>query len=163
MRDLEGSLKVFEPSAVLQLLNLAESTGELELSVWNNSATIFFERGHVTFASIANRPVKLGEYLVKEGLLKQKDLDKALKQKNRKKKVGDVLVESGAIEQDVLRPAVEEQIKEVIYEVVRWDDGRFRFVDGKMPDNQDVFIDIPLDHLMLEGLKRLDEEKEHIK
>jgi len=163
MRDLEGSLKVFDPSSVLQWLNLAESTGELELSVWNNSATIFFSRGHVTFASIANRPVKLGEYLVKEGLLDRKDLEKALKGKGRRKKLGDLLVESGAIERAALSRAVEEQIKEVIYEVVRWEDGRFRFSSGKMPDDQDVLIDVPLDHLMLEGLKRLDEEKEHIK
>ena len=163
MRDLEGSLKVFEPSAVLQWLNLAETTGELELSVWNNSATIFFEEGHVTFASIANRPIKLGEYLVKEGLLGQKELDRALKKKGRKMRIGDVLVEMGIIKRDVLRVAVEEQIKEVIYEVVRWDDGRFRFTQGKMPDNQEFLIDISLNLLMLEGLKRLDEEKEHIK
>jgi hypothetical protein len=41
---------------------------------------------------------------------------------------------------------------------VRWRGGRFRFTSGRKPKSQDVFIDIPLDHLILEGLKRLDEE-----
>ena len=45
-----------------------------------------------------------------------------------------------------------------MYEVVRWRKGWFQFDAGKKPTSQDVFIDIPLDNLMLEGLKRLDEE-----
>ena len=57
-----------------------------------------------------------------------------------------------------LRRAIEEQIKEVVYEIVRWRAGRFRFTSGRKPKAQDVFIDIPLDYLILEGLKRLDEE-----
>ena len=50
---------------------------------------------------------------------------------------------------------------EVVYEVVRWRKGWFQFGAGKKPTAQDVFIDIPLDNLMLEGLKRLDEEGEN--
>ena len=56
---------------------------------------------------------------------------------------------------------IEEQIKEVVYEVVRWKKGWFQFSADKKPGEQDVFIDIPLDSLILEGLKRLDEEGEH--
>jgi hypothetical protein len=69
-----------------------------------------------------------------------------------------VLVEMGAIDSVSLRRAIEEQIKEVMYELVRWKNGRFRFTNARRPKAQDVFIDIPLDHLILEGLKRLDEE-----
>jgi Domain of unknown function (DUF4388) len=45
-----------------------------------------------------------------------------------------------------------------VYELVRWRTGRFRFTSGRRPKAQEVLIDIPLDHLILEGLKRLDEE-----
>jgi len=54
-----------------------------------------------------------------------------------------------------------EQIKEVIFEIVRWQDGSFSFYKDKQPARQEIRIDIPLDHLMLEGLKRLDEEREN--
>ncbi|MEJ2720848.1 MAG: DUF4388 domain-containing protein, partial [bacterium] len=57
--------------------------------------------------------------------------------------------------------AIEEQILDVIYEVVRWQSGTFSFEKGKTAPPREIRIDIPLDHLLLEGLKRLDEEKEN--
>jgi hypothetical protein len=161
--DLVGRLNVFEPISVMQMLNLEQATGELELVTGKNTASVFFERGNVTFAGIANRPMKLGEYLVRDGVVSQAQLDGALKKVKRGKKLGTLLIEAGVITEDALRAAIKEQIKHVIYEIVRWHDGKFAFTSGKKPEQQDILIDIPLDHLMLEGLKRLDEERERTK
>lgn len=158
--DLEGNLTVFEPISVFQLINLAQATGELSLDVGDNSARIFFDGGIVTYAEISNRKIKLGEFLVQRELVSQKDLDKILVKNRRGKKLGKLLVENDIIDEEVLRSAIEEQIKEVVYEVVRWRRGWFQFSNGKSPTSQDVFIDISLDNLILEGLKRLDEEGE---
>ena len=159
--DLEGNLAVFEPISVFQLISLAEATGELSLDVGDNSARVFFDGGSVTYAEISNRKVKLGEYLVQQKLVTQKNLDKILVKNRKGKKLGRLLVEGDVIDEPLLRSAIEEQIKEVVYEVVRWKKGWFQFSAGKKPGEQDVFIDIPLDSLILEGLKRLDEEGEH--
>ena len=159
--DLEGNLAVFEPIAVFQLINLAQATGELSLDVGNNSARVFFDGGSVTYAEISDRRVKLGEYLVQHKMLTQKDLDKVLVKNRKGKKLGRLLVENDVIDEEGLQTAIEEQIKEVVYEVVRWKKGWFQFSADKKPDAQDVFIDIPLDSLILEGLKRLDEEGEN--
>jgi hypothetical protein len=162
MSDLEGRIEVFEPIAILQLLNLAQVTGELVLDTDNNAAHVYFDRGNVTFAGITNRPLKLGELLLREKRIKRKDLDRILEKKAEGKRLGDLLIEAGVIAEDELRYAVEEQIKEVIYEVVRWHFGSFSFTKDTLPRRQDILIDIPLDHLMLEGLKRLDEERKKI-
>ena len=159
MRDLEGKIVVFEPIAVMQLLNLAEATGELRLRQEGTEAFVFFERGNVTYAGITNRPVKLGEYLIRAELVTQQELDRVLKKKRPDTRLGRQLVEAGVIEESELRDVVEEQIKDVIYEIVRWQRGTFLFDRDKKP-NEDILIDIPFDHLMLEGLKRLDEERE---
>lgn len=161
MRDLEGSLDVFPPIAILQLMNLAVANGELRLKVKGNSARVFFEKGCVTFAGITNRPVKLGELLVQAELISEADLEKALKSRS-KKRLGDRLVKQGLIDREQLQLAVEEQIKEVIYEIIRWQDGRFTFTRDRRPSEQDIFIDIPLDHLVLEGIKRMDEERKSV-
>ena len=164
MSDLKGDLAVFPPIPVMQMLNLAAATGELKLLRGGNSASIFFEKGNLTFAGIKDRPVKLGEYLVRKGLIPQSALDEALKKRSsRRKRIGELLVEAGHIEEKGLRRAVVEQIKDVIYEVVRWQEGSFSFHRGRKPAPQEILIDIPLDHLMLEGLKRLDEERENSK
>jgi hypothetical protein len=158
--DLEGNLSIFEPIAVFQLINLAQATGELYLDVGDNSARVFFEGGSVTYAEISNRKTKLGEYLVKHKVVSQKNLDKILVKNRKGKKLGRLLVESNVIDEKSLQVAIGVQIKEVVYEVVRWKKGWFQFSAGKRPATQDVFIDIPLDSLILEGLKRLDEEGE---
>lgn len=159
--DLEGNLTIFEPISVFQLISLAQATGELSLDVGDNSARVFFDGGSVTYAEISNRKVKLGEYLVKQKLVSQKDLDKILVKNRKGKKLGRLLVEHDVIDEDALKDAIEVQIKEVVYEVVRWKKGWFQFSADKKPNAQDVFIDIPLDSLILEGLKRLDEEGEY--
>ena len=155
--DLEGKLSVFEATAVFQMLNLAQSTGLLMLDAGFNSARVFFEHGNIIFAEISNKPMKLGQYLVREGLIDEDQLQFALNKKPENVKLGTTLVREGIIEESALRNAVEEQIKEVIYEAVRWNRGIFSFISGQKPKAQDIFIDIPIDHLMLEGLKRMDE------
>jgi len=161
MSDLRGDLAVFPPIPVMQMLNLAEATGQLKLARPGNSASVFFEKGNVTFAEIEDRPVKLGEYLIREGLIDERALDDALgKRASAKKRIGALLVEAGHIDEVTLRTAILVQVKEVIFEIVRWQEGTFSFLKNKKPAPQEVRIDIPLDHLMLEGLKRLDEEKD---
>jgi hypothetical protein len=164
MSELRGDLAVFQPIYVMQIVNLSGATGELRLLRRENSASVFFEKGNVTFAGIRDRPVKLGEYLVREGLIAQADLDEALRKRgSQRKRIGTLLVESGFIDEAGLKLAVVEQVKDVIYEIVRWEDGSFQFYRDRKPSGQEVRIDIPLDRLMLEGLKRLDEERENSK
>jgi hypothetical protein len=139
-------------------MNLERTTGELTFEIEGNSARIYFDRGSVTYAEIADRRMKLGEYLLSQGLITSAALERGLEVQGIRRRLGAVLVETGAIEASVLSGVIEEQIKEVVYEVVGWRAGRFRFSNGRRPKTQDVFIDIPLDHLILEGLKRLDEE-----
>jgi len=158
--DLEGDLAVFEPVTVFQLINFSQRSGELRLDNGENSASVFFEAGNVTYAEIGERVTKLGEYLVGQKIITQRALDGALvNSRNKKKRLGAVLLNSGAINKQELRDALEDQVKEVIYEVVRWRKGRFYFTRGEAPKDQAVSIDIALDHLMLEGFKRMDEEE----
>lgn len=159
MPDLEGRLDLFEPISVLQMLNLACATGELRLKSGRNSARIYFNCGSVSYAEIAEKPMKLGEHLVSRGLLSSEELERCLAKKEAGKRIGDVLIEEGCLDEATLREAVEEQIKTAIYEVVKWKSGVFVFTSGKEPRGQDVLIDVPLDHLVLEGLKRMDEEE----
>jgi hypothetical protein len=143
------------------MLNLAQLTGKLQLEVKSNSARIYFEDGNITFAEITNKAVKLGEYLIGKGLINEDQLENALKKKPRNQRLGSLLVADGLIEEAALRAAVGTQLKEVVYEVVRWRKGWFTFTNGEKPKSEDIFIDVPTDHLMLEGLKRLDEEGDH--
>ncbi|MFH1755048.1 MAG: DUF4388 domain-containing protein [Candidatus Latescibacterota bacterium] len=155
--DLKGKLAVFDSTTIFQMLNLAQVTGKLQLTMETNSARIYFEKGNIIFAEITNKSVKLGEYLVNQGLINERQLADALQKKPKNKKLGNILVSDGIIEEAALQTAIEAQIKDVVFEVVRWREGGFTFSTGKKPKSQDIFLDLPTDYLMLEGLKRMDE------
>jgi hypothetical protein len=50
-------------------------------------------------------------------------------------------------------------MKEVVYEVLAWRKGQFIFFNDVLPQDEDILLEVKLDHLILEGLKRLDEAK----
>jgi hypothetical protein len=158
--DLKGDLAVFEPVTVFQLINFAQQSGRLDINGKENSAQVFFDAGNVVYAEIDERATRLGEYLVQNKVITQRALDGALVTSHKKKQLlGAVLLKSRKIKEVDLRGALEDQVKEVIYEVVRWRQGTFEFQHGQEPADQVVSIDIALDHLMLEGFKRMDEEE----
>jgi len=159
--DLKGKLSIFDPATVFQMLNLTRLSGELRFKTERNSARIYFEDGNIIFAEIADNPVKIGQRLIDKGLIDEEQLERALRKKPKRKRIGKVLVADGAIEQETLQSVVVTQIKEVVYEVIRWRDGWFTFTSGKRPKTKDIFLDVPTDHLMLEGLKRMDEAGDH--
>jgi len=158
MADLDGKLKVFEPVAVLQMLQHIQATGELELMVDGNAARIYFERGNITYACQMAPPWRLGELLLRKRLVSEGDLKKVLERQVQGRRLGELLVTLGLIEAEQLYRAVVEQIKEVIYQTVHWRSGTFRFTHGCAPAAEDILINLSPQQLMLEGMTRFDEE-----
>ena len=158
MADLEGKLKVFEPVAVLQMLQHVQATGELELAVEGNAARIYFERGNVTYACLLTPPWRLGELLLRKRLVAERDLKKVLQHQVQGRRLGELLVQMGLIDAEHLYRAVVEQIKEVIYQTVHWRNGGFSFTHGCAPAAEDIQINLSPQQLMLEGMTRFDEE-----
>jgi hypothetical protein len=159
MKDLEGRLEVFETTALLQMLNQSRVTGRLQLTRKVNRASLYFDIGNLTFADIVKRPAMLGEHLVREGALDRATLDRFLRARQPEKKLGRRLVQAGVVSEEAVREAVESQIREVVYEILGWGEGRFLFRSGERPEGEDIHISVSLDHLMLEGVRRIDESR----
>ena len=158
MKDLEGRLSVIDPMSLLQTLNCARVTGRLRVFHRENRADVFFDRGNITFARVANRASRLGEHLVEQGAIAREAIERAAAERaSGRKKLGAHLVETGLVAADAVREAVMAQIREVVYEIVRWQEGKFAFRGGERPVDEDILNDVPLDHLMLEGVRRMDE------
>jgi hypothetical protein len=50
-------------------------------------------------------------------------------------------------------------VKRIVYRVLLWRDGAFRFVAGESASGEDVQLDLDLDRLILEGLRLADETR----
>lgn len=159
--SLEGDLAHFFPSEVLQLLQLAQATGRLELVREGDRVDLYLERGRPVFARTSGMSVRAGEVLVHRGHVRPDALARALEHQrlDGRRRIGELLVEAGDASPEQVRDAVHEVLRRIVYGLVLWRDGRFRFVPGDGGLGEDIQIDLDLDRLILEGLRLADQER----
>ena len=152
---LEGDLRHFFPTEVLQMLQLAQANGRLELDRPREIVELFIERGRPVFARTSGAAVRAGEVLVHRGMISQDALDLALalQKDSPGERLGSMLVAAGAISPDQLQTAVREVLRRIVYGVLLWREGRFRFYPGERIQAEDIQLDLELDRLILEGLR----------
>ena len=161
--DLGGNLSVLDPPSIFQLLNMSAMTGELKFVTADCVTSFYFREGEMIYATSDKNKKKLGTFLIEKGWISEEQLYEALKEfwlNQGSKRIGNIMIEKGFLEKDSLVEAIQEQIKEVVYAVLSWTEGQFIFFRGVQPRDEDILLDVKMDHLILEGLKRLDESKE---
>src|SRR5262247_2612647 len=114
---IRGSLREASLPDVLQLLAMGKKTGCLSVTHRNNFGNIYFDKGRISYASIVNRRDRLGDMLVKNGVITQAQLDQAvaLQVKQRDKRLGELLVELESLTREQLHQFIRIQIEEAVY------------------------------------------------
>lgn len=156
---IKGNLREASLPDVLQLLAMGQKTGCLSLTDRSNFGYIYFERGRVSYASIVNRRDRLGDVLVKGGLITQQHLEDALEAQahTRDKRLGEILIDRQRISLDQLHKYIRVQIEEAVFYLFTWTQGTFSFDAGVLPDERNFTVSINPDALLLEGARRVDE------
>lgn len=155
---IKGSLKEASLADVCQLLALGFKTGCLSVADGSRFGQIFFDRGRITYARIVNRRDRLGDLLVRDGVLAQAQLDEVLEEQSREpdRRVGELLVAHMFISRSDLTRYVRLQIEEAIYHLFTWSRGTFYFEVDERPE-ADILVSINPESLMLEAARRVDE------
>ena len=155
---IKGSLKEASLADVCQLLALGQKTGCLSITDKSRFGQIFFDRGRITYARIVNRRDRIGDLLVRDGLLTQEQLTSALELQSEQpdRRLGEVLIGRGFLSQKDLQLYIRMQIEEAIYHLFTWARGNFFFEADELPD-ADIVVSISPDSLLLEAARRVDE------
>jgi hypothetical protein len=158
---LEGDLAHFFVSEVLQLLQLAQASGRLEIVRENERVVLYFDRGRPVFARTSGLAVRAGEILQHRGFVSPDALARALARQRGepRTRIGALLVEAGEVSAEQVRDAVHEVLRRIVYGVLLWREGRFRFLPGESGVGEDIQIDLDLDRLILEGLRAADQAR----
>lgn len=158
---LSGDVSAVSIAEILQLLDMQKKTGALTLHHNRKRVTLFIREGALDFATYAGLPEEflLGRYLVDSGGLSRDELDERIDESRRSGRVlGDYLVERGVLSAEDLSRALTQQTSELVYEVVRWKSGRFRFL--QQADNalaSRARLGLHTGGLVMEGFRRVDE------
>ena len=156
---IKGSLKEASLPDVLQLLSMGQKTGCLSVADRSNFGYVYFDHGLITYASIVNRRDRLGDILVKGGLITNEQLESAIEKQaeEREKRLGELLVEMRFISRPDLERYMRVQIEEAVYYLFTWVSGTFSFESDVQPEAQDFLVRITPESLLLEGARRVDE------
>ncbi len=156
---IKGSLREASLPDVLQLLSLGQKSGCLALTDRSSFGYIYFERGDVCYASIVNRRDRLGDLLVKNGLVDAEVLAAAVESQGTRaaRRLGEILVERGAISREQLERYIRVQIEEAVYHLFTWTEGSFYFEADQRPEEGAMLVAISAEGLLLEGARRVDE------
>jgi tetratricopeptide (TPR) repeat protein len=156
---IKGSLKEASLADVCQLLALGQKSGCLSVADGSRFGQIYFDRGRITYARIVNRRDRLGDLLVRDGVLEQAQLDEVLQRQSREpdRRVGELLVAYHYITREDLTRFIRLQIEEAIYHLFTWSRGNFFFEVDARPDEADIVVSINPETLLLEAARRVDE------
>ena len=156
---IKGSLKEASLADVCQLLALGQKSGVLSVTDRSSFGQIYFDRGRITFARIVNRRDRLGDLLVRDGLLRQEQVREAVDEQARTpdRRLGEILIERGWIGRDDLVKYMRIQIEEAVYFLFTWSKGSFYFEVDQKPDEEEILVEINPESLLLEAARRVDE------
>ncbi|GAC1515335.1 MAG: hypothetical protein NVS1B4_05410 [Gemmatimonadaceae bacterium] len=160
---IEGPLRELGIHDVFQLLDLSRKTGALSVAseLRDNEGTVYFDAGRVIHASIRSNPHPLGSLLLRAGKISEADLDRARSLQRSGpagRRLGEVLIETGAVTARELERQVRLQIEAVVFELMSWREGFFRFEERPVADAPaEAMIRISTESLLMEGARRIDE------
>jgi len=157
--SLEGHLEDLSLADIFQIIHLSKKTGVLTVERSSDKGRIVFHEGEVLYASLESEE-KIGERLIKEGLIKERDIEMALRiQKERKvhEPLGTILAEKRLIDKNVLDEVLREHLQEIVCKILSWEEGRFRFEPEKTDRGIPLDESISPEYLLLEGSRLRDE------
>lgn len=164
MPGLRGDLRVVPLAEVLQLLDVQEQSGVLTVERSGARVDMYFRRGRVDQAIAEGVPDEflLGRFVTDAELMTRGDFESFLESRSattNAKLLGSQLVKLGHLAEADLKTCLTRQSSELIYEILRWRHGRFRFSAGMElpPPVIDAALGLDVEAVLMEGYRRVDE------
>jgi hypothetical protein len=160
---IEGPLRELGIHDVFQLLDLSRKTGVLRVvsELRDNEGVVAFHAGRIAYASIRSNPYPFGEMLLKAGKITDGELAVAREmqtERGDRRRIGEILIEMGAVTTRDVEQYVRRQAEAVVFELMSWREGHFRFEEANpsdLPDNPSVAVST--ESVLMEAARRIDE------
>jgi hypothetical protein len=156
---LSGNIREVPLPVILEDLQQRKSTGALIVRRSGVEKCVYVVDGQIVFATSTDGRDRLGETLVKAGLLTRENLEAALALFHKGagiKKIGAILVENRFVSPKDLFSGLKMQVKEILYSLFLWDDAEYRFEERMSPDV--IRLQFNLRDLLAEIIERIKRE-----
>jgi hypothetical protein len=150
-----GSLDAVSLPAILRPIVQDKQTGVLRVTRGGVVKTVYVSEGRLIFATSTDTDDRLGEQLLRKGLISYRAYEESVLGIKVGKRQGTILVESGAIRSKHLIEGVMEQVQEIIYGLLAWREGEYEFIPGDLPSREVIVLRMSTADLIMEGIRRV--------
>jgi len=160
---LQGTLKDFSITEIIQLIGQQLKTGILKIRRGKDLVEIHFVDGMIVhvYSNYRGKKDLIGEILVKAQLITEEQLERVLKiQKETLKYLGEILVELRLLTKDDVLKVISTQIYETIYDLFWWEDGQFNFDLKLVESYKKIPFALSTEQVLLNILRMVDEWSE---
>ena len=154
---LRAELSTLPLAVLLDALHAAERSGLLQYAHRDHSKWIYLHRGEVVFAASNQRVDRLGECLLRAGVLTLDQLREAERRFTPPDRFGKVLVEHGFLTPRELWNGVKYQVEEIVRSLFAMPAGTVWFWEGELQPDNVVRLSLETRRLVAEGIQRSEE------
>jgi hypothetical protein len=157
---LQGKIGRFTLPEIFQLIANTRKSGTLGIQKDDDIVMIYFKLGQIIYAYGPRQTFHIGQLLKDRGRITVGQLDEAVSMQSRVKssrRLGQILLEKKFIDRADLEEVVRSQIEELIYSLLSWESGSFKFYENQFPTDEEITVSLSVENVILEGLRRLDE------
>ena len=155
---LEGRIARFEVPDLLTFLHLGRHTLVLVLERPQQETKIFFRDGAAVFATSTKEELRFGSMLVRMGKVSASAMERLVqRQAAEGHRIGQLLLGDKILSEDELASFLKVQVSEVVFDTFVWREGFFSVYDKVPPPATAVTLEMALQNLIMEGIRRIDE------
>lgn len=143
---------------LVSFINMFRKTGILHFTLENGSKSLYFQQGEIVFASSTFASEDLGEILFSLGKIERETLQEVRQQVQGRITLGKLLVERGLVLPKDLWQVTRGQVEGVVYSLFAEQQGSFYFEARSLDQEQLLRLSMSTQNLIMEGLRRQDEE-----
>lgn len=157
---LQGNIGRFTLPEIFQLIANSNKTGTLGIQKDDDIIMIYFEKGQIIYGYGPRKTYHIGQLLRERGRITAQQLEEAVTQQAKKassERLGQILIKKGYIDRTDLEKVVREQVEELIYSILSWQSGSFKFYENQYPTQEEIKVKISVENAILEGCRRIDE------
>ena len=150
-----GDLHTFDLFDLLGWLMGRKKAGVLLMTQRSTKKRLAFRDGAVQWTSSNDPRETIGQALVRDGLITEEALFRALlKQETDKRRLGELLIADGHLTEPQLMKTLRTNAEAHLHDLFLWGDGRFEFDDERPPAPEAADLKIDLKPVLEEGRHR---------
>lgn len=173
---LQGNLRDFSTTQLLNLVNLSNKTGTLviyegvrtgqkdanqreKMTPGKERARIAFKVGKLIAAALSGQDSSLVAVLNKAGKLSNEQA-KIIRQRAKDvsdKAVALLLINADYVSKVDVVNAIQQHTLDVVYNLLSWREGPFYFEDNALPGSDRILVPIDLENIIMEGSRQVEE------